>query len=243
MSIEAFIMAWNEADTIRLTIEHYQKFCGRITILDNYSDDGTEEIAKSLGCEIKKFGIKGLLSDVEYTKVKNHCWKQSKADWVIVCDADEILQDITTDASISGTIVKTFGWQVFSDRMPEHSWSELSKGFADANYSKSIMFKPSRIKEINYVHGCHVAKPDGDVFYSHEIKPLFHYRNVGGYERLIKRHDLYRQRMSDWNKRWGCGIHYTYDDERRKKEWLEQYEKSVQFSADFISGSGKEIQK
>src|SRR5690606_28042527 len=90
MKIHAYILTWNESDIIGLVIKHYQKFCDKITIMDNYSSDGTDKIAQSMGCEVRKFGTK-FFDDAENMKVKNECWKGSDADWVIVCDADEVL--------------------------------------------------------------------------------------------------------------------------------------------------------
>lgn len=242
MKIEAHIIAWNESETIHLTIKHYQRICSKVIIYDNYSTDNTRSICESMGCEVKLFGIEGVLSDVEYTKLKNNCWKGSDADWVIVCDADEIL-----DAPFhyldyrpfnwlgSPTILRTFGWNVFHEDVPSENWLDITKGFHDPNYSKLCIFNPKEIKEINYVHGCHVAKPTGNAQYSSDVLTLFHYRNVGGPERLVKRHELYRPRMSAHNIKWNMGDHYLHDDERRIKEWYEQYEKSVEFSPDFIS--------
>jgi glycosyltransferase involved in cell wall biosynthesis len=240
MRVEAFIMAYDESETIHLTIKHYQKFCDKITICDNFSSDNTREIALSMGCEVKLFGIKGSLDDREYTKLKNSCWKGSDADWVIVVDADEILWKgeqssyLTTyelfEASRKGeTIIRTYGWQIMSHEMPKEDWLEIKTGYHYENYSKLCCFNPKEIKEIGYVHGCHVAKPTGNVVLSHETLPLFHYRNVGGPDRLIKRHALYRARMSEWNTRWNAGGHYLIDDNKRRKEWLEQYDGSKEF--------------
>jgi glycosyltransferase involved in cell wall biosynthesis len=231
MRIEVYIFAWNEADTIAMTIRHYQMFFGdvTVTIFDNYSDDGTDKIASAMGCRVKKFGIPGVLDDREYTNLKNNCWKGSVVDLVIIVDADEILiQHRFWPSEVS--IYKTHGWQVISNEMPKHLWTEFFNGYHDPNYSKLVCFNPRRIKEINYVHGCHVAKPVGDIVYSNGSLPLFHYRNVGGPDRLIARHALYRSRMSEWNKRWNAGVHYTYDDERRRKEWEEALSKSGPYS-------------
>jgi glycosyltransferase involved in cell wall biosynthesis len=250
MKVEVFVIAWNEAETIALTIKHYQKFCDKITLYDNFSDDNTREIAMSMGCEVKLFGVKGSLDDREYTKLKNNCWKGSDADWVIVVDADEILDPgfrhsmTFTDGELSeskfitvleqekskgATIIKTYGWQVMSHEMPKEDWLEIKTGYHYENYSKLCCFNPKEIKEIGYVHGCHVAKPTGNVVFSTEILPLFHYRNVGGPDRLIKRHALYRARMSEWNTRWNAGGHYLIDDNKRRKEWETQYAGSAEF--------------
>lgn len=94
--IEAHIVAWNEAETIHLTIKHYKAFCSHIILWDNHSTDTTREIAKALGCTVKTFGKEGELSDRAYMELKNECWKKNhpgkdRRDYVIVVDADEIL--------------------------------------------------------------------------------------------------------------------------------------------------------
>lgn len=235
MQIEAYIIAWNEADTIAFTIKHYQSFCTRIILFDNYSTDQTSDIARSLGCEVMQFGQQGQLSDKAYLKVKNNAWKESKADWVIVVDSDEILwheniSKILHDARFYGhTIFKTYGWQVFSNDMPRESFFEIRTGFHDNNYSKSVIFNPNKMTSINYTYGCHTANPRGDIVYSNEVLTLYHYRNIGGIQRLADRHKQYRKRMSPLNIELGLGCHYLYDDNRRRKEWEEHLKNSVEY--------------
>lgn len=234
MKVHAHILAFNEAETIHLTIKHYRQFCDRITIFDNFSTDNTRGIAEGLGCEIRPFGIAGVLDDKEYLKVKNHCFKGSDADWVIVCDADEILdvtiQDLKTATFYDRTIFKTHGWNIFSNEMPKESWGEISTGIADANYSKLILFNPQKIKEINYVPGCHVAKPEGEVRYDDQELTLFHYKHVGGAKRIADRHALYNSRLSDWNKKFRCGFQYSEPREQTIKYFNECLAKSSPFS-------------
>lgn len=238
MKVTAYVMAWNEAETIALTIKHYQQFCDKVILLDNFSDDNTREIAEQMGAEVRLFGIKGVLDDREYTKIKNNVWKESDADWVIVVDADEIfylgLDFLEYVMKRGTTIIKPQGWQVVSREMPKENWLEITNGFAYDQYSKLCCFRPKEIQEINYIHGCHLAKPVGKVVGGviiEEMGVLFHYRNVGGPERLVKRHALYRERMSDWNKRWNAGGHYLYEDQQRRKEWEEQFNGSRPFAS------------
>lgn len=234
MLVDVHIIAWNEAETIRLTIKHYQKISGNITIHDNWSSDGTDRIALEMGCRVVKFGKPGELSDKEYRKIKNNVWKGSVADWVIVCDADEILD--VSEARLSAatttgkTIFKTYGWQVFSENMPTDSFSELTNGFHDTNYSKTVIFNPKEIVNINFDYGAHSSCPEGRIEYADNILTLFHYRNIGGADRLVQRHREYRRRLSPLNKELGLGIHYCYSDERRVREWQEQLKKSGTYS-------------
>ena len=234
--IETFLISWNESDTIHLTIKHYLKF-GKVTLFDNFSNDGTPEIADKLGAYVQSFGRKGVLDDKEYLKIKNNCWKESKADYVIVCDSDEILQIdnklIERELSKGVTIFKTWGWNIFSNKMPKKDWAEINTGFHDPNFSKQIIFSP-KLRGINYVYGCHVCNPEGDLKYSNTVLPLFHYRNVGGVDRLIQRHKSYRRRMSDLNKRLRLGYHYLTEEKKKRKEWHDCFQNSIEFSQDFI---------
>jgi len=232
MKVEAHIIAWNESETIHLTIKYYQHFCSRIIIYDNFSTDNTREIAEALGCEVKMFGISGVLDDREYTKLKNSCWKGSDADWVIIVDTDEVL-NISEVALLSAremgyTIIKPQGWQVVSQDVPREAWGEITTGFAYDQYSKLCCFNPKAIKEINYVHGCHVAKPKGEAKQI-EIGTLFHYRKIGGVQRMIDRYKLYCQRMSEWNIRWDAGEHYRREEKRLRAEWQQEYEQSGEY--------------
>lgn len=237
--VEAFVLAWNESETIRLTLSHYNSFCEKVTLFDNYSTDGTPDIARSMGADVKQFGTPGVLSDDDYLTVKNNCWKKSKADWVIVCDSDEILwagdhvgiTSILTIASTMGeTIFKTVGFDVVSNDMPKDRFLEIRTGYRNDNYSKSVCFDPKAISEINFKYGCHVSKPKGNVIYYPRPLVLMHYRNIGGPQRLVDRHALYRPRMSEKNKRFGLGCHYEYTDEQRIIEWYEKYDNSKELS-------------
>jgi len=238
MICEAFIVCWNEIETIHLTIQHYQKFCGQITLLDNFSNDGTREKAEEMGCKIQLFGISGQLDDNEYLKIKNSVYRNSKAKYVIVCDSDEILwhqniREILEEDT--GTIFNTIGWDVFSNDMPKNDFLEIQNGHFQPNYCKKIIFSPKI--QINFGYGCHVCSPVGDLRPSDKTLTLFHYRNIGGFKRLSDRHEIYRARMSANNKNRGLGCHYMFPEEQRKKEWYGKFEGSIEYSLYDNSGT------
>ena len=235
--IEAHIIAFNEAETIHLTIKYYQAFCSHIVIWDNHSTDNTREIAKHMGCTVKTFGVPGQLSDRAYMELKNECWKRTHPgndprEWVIVVDADEILTAYPAGPTkdMYATIYKTQGWNIFSYDMPKESWMEITNGHPEQNYSKTVIFDPKAITDINFRVGCHVSSPRGNVVWSQEVLHLYHYRNVGGPQRLVDRHKLYRPRMSDENLQRQWGFHYMVSDEERIREWEEKYARSKPFS-------------
>ena len=239
MTIHAYIQVWNREETIALTIKHYQKFCDKIFVYDNFSTDTTRDIAYSLGCEVVLFGQEGILDDQAYKSWKNNAWKGSNADWVIVVDDDEILYEdslkfiLATATRDRVTIFKPQGIAVHSDSMPVNSWLDIQTGFKDDNYSKLCVFNPSAI-DIGYEFGCHTHMkgfPKGKLNYGKERLYLLHYNFVGGVDRLIKRWGEYepRRQRSMVNMRWDLGHRYKKSESEIKKEWLESGEKSKSF--------------
>lgn len=245
MIIEAHLLCWNEIDIMPFVIRHYKQFCDRIVIHDNHSTDGSAELAASLGCEVIPFGNRWF-DDQENMNVKNNCWKGSKADWVIVADFDEVLwyQPFTITHPVQGemsfdikdfllnaarkkhTIIRTYGWQIMSEEMPQYDLLESTNGYHFENYSKSIIFNPKDIKEINYNPGAHKCNPTGNVVWSTEELFVLHYKHIGGLQRTIERYKLYNKRMSKANRQKGWGVHYNQSPAQLRKEWNERMAKS-----------------
>lgn len=223
MNIDCYFIGFNESETIPLTIRHYKSFCRNVFYYDNFSTDYTRDLAEENGAITRLFGIEGQLNDHEYIKLKNNVWKDSDADWVIVCDADEIL--IPEFDESGSTILRTKGYNMFSNDVPRESWTEINTGIEDDNYSKLICFKPT-LQEIGYVYGCHEAKPKGDVRFSNAVSPLYHYKHVGGAERIADRHALYASRLSAINKKWKLGHQYEEPREKTVKYFQEHLAKS-----------------
>lgn len=234
MKVEAYILAWNESDIIGLVIKHYQKFCDKIVILDNHSTDNTAAIAESMGCEVRKFGTK-FFDDYENLTIKNNCWKGSKADWVIVCDCDEVLfcmpaaeRNVLAKATEAGeTIFRTYGWQIMSDEMPKADLLEITNGYHFSNYSKNIIFNPKAFEAINYNPGAHRIDPIGNVVWADHRFYVLHYKHIGGVQRTIDRYKQYQPRMSRNNRRKGWGIHYDRTVPSLIEEWNERMAKST----------------
>lgn len=230
MRIEAFLLCWNELDIMPFVLKHYQKFCDKITILDNYSTDGSDKLAESMGCDVIKFGTM-FFDDGENMKAKNNCWKGSEADWVIVADFDEILFSNASNpiASIDDTlgmykdrgttIVKTSGWQIMSNEMPKHDLLEITNGYEFSNYAKSIIFNPKEINEVFYNPGAHLCEPAGNVSWSGIGLMVLHYKHIGGVQRTIDRYKILQKRLSKNNRKNGWGIHYNRTPASLREEW------------------------
>ncbi len=227
MKIKAFIITFNEADIIRLTIEHYKNICSEIYIFDNYSTDDTVAICKDLGCIVESFGTPGVLDDRSYLEVKNNCWKKHKdADYVIVCDADEILQ-INMEEYGNWDIHKCLGYNMYDEKIPTKSWQEVTRGYKDPMYDKMILFAPARMIQTNYGYGCHGARPVGGNLNIgiHKLN-LYHMRYIGGVDRLINRYQLYYKRMCQFNLENKLGYQYAKSENQLLHEWDEVINKS-----------------
>lgn len=224
MRIEAFLLCWNEKELMPFVIKHYQKFCDKITVMDNWSTDGSDKLAESLGCEVIKFGNK-YFDDQQNMSIKNNVWKGSDADWVVCADFDEVLFHDYKEMMFAleyftlATIIKTIGWQIMSEEMPKDDLLEITNGYEFSNYAKNVIFNPKEIKEINFNPGAHKCNPIGNVVWSDESLYVLHYKHIGGVERTIKRYKEYQKRMSKINRQKGWGSHYSRTPNSIREEW------------------------
>lgn len=216
MKITLFFIGWNDAFYLPFIHKHYSQFCQRIVYYDNYSTDGSQQLAENLGFEVRTFGIAGVLHDHEYLVVKDHCWKEErgKSDFVIVCDSDEFIVPINL---VKGANPVVTGMNMISEFLPEKDIFEVRHGVHSENYSKQAIFSPE-ITDINYVHGCHKNNIQSTLPIEGEAM-LYHFRQIGGIQRLLDRHAEYRPRMSKFNLQHGMGVHYLFDEESKRREW------------------------
>ena len=208
-SIEVFAICYNEELLLPYFIDHYKKLGANIRIYNNKSTDQSKSIIAYSGCNYIAYDSNNQIRDDLYLQIKNNCWKDSKAEWVIVCDIDELIE-INFDIS-RYNIINTKGFDMIG--LPP---SRL--GVHNQMYSKHIMFRPNCFKEINYKPGCHSLNPIPNVAISGsiEIANLLHYKYIDE-DYVYNRHLMYQERLSDINKQLGWGIEYQ-NVERKKIE-------------------------
>lgn len=233
MNIDLHILCYNESDVIRLVLRHYKKFCRHLFVYDNHSTDNSRQIAEEEGAIVHLFGTK-FFDDQVNMDTKNSCWKGSDADFVIVCDMDEVLfcdpKDIELHSTLHGTqshVFKPQGWQIMSDLMPVNDLLEITNGYRFDNYSKCILFDPW-LKAMNFnlgAHKCSPVSPNGiEVEVSEFTSSMYvlHYKHIGGLQRTIDRYKEYKPRMSPFNRKHGHGKHYNRSVASLKQEWEER---------------------
>lgn len=162
--------------------DHYRNiFPGcHFHIYDNHSTDDTRKVFDGVDCDVYDYpeDPKKIFREEDKAQFYNTVWKDSKADWVVVCDIDEILQ-ITPDELKEWDVIKFKGYQMISmDNTYDYNPAVLTHGFPMPLYNKMNMFRPS-IEEIGYTLGSHEAnpKPDNLKISEGEFK-LLHYNEA-----------------------------------------------------------------
>lgn len=232
MVVHLYTLCWNEATLLPYFLGHYDRFVDRIVIFDNGStDDSVQLIERHPKVQGFSFDTAGRFRDDVHLQIKNWAWKTSRgvADFVIVCDMDEFLYhpDITgTLASMCRegyTIARPAGFEMISDSLPRPGrmiHEEIRDGVYSEKYSKCILFDPNAIDEMGYLPGCHDCRPSGSVrLYDSDALKLLHYKRLG-LDYVLGRVRMYRERLSDFNRRAGLGYEYDFPDEAHREEFF-----------------------
>lgn len=214
--IHVYTIAYNEEIMLPQFINYYRdRFPNcNITVYDNESTDNTVSIAEENNCEVISWTSNNTIRDDLYLQIKNNCWKDSQSEWVIVVDCDEFI-DITSDFLdlLPCNIIKTEGWDMIGDSL---NINDINEGIRSPGYDKAVMFKPREIKEINYEPGCHNEKPEsyGDItVHYNSIKIKLHHYKWLKLDYVIQRYQEFNKRLSDINKKYQWGIHYSFSPE------------------------------
>lgn len=212
IKIEVFAICYNEEKMLPYFLRYYSQF-GDITVYDNMSTDNSIEIMKSHRVNVIPYDTNNQIRDDVYIDIKNNCYKKSDSDWVIVCDIDEFVyhKDLLSIIEKSkSTIIRPTGYEMFSESFPTTDkmiFEEIKTGILYPNSSKMCLFKPQEI-EINFLPGCHNAKPRGNVVIDENTNiKLLHYKHLSR-DYVIKRYKIYEKRLSNINKQRNWGKHY-----------------------------------
>ena len=235
--IHYYSLCWNEEKILPFVLDYYSEFCEKMIIMDNESDDSSHSIIKSYSnAEVRTYSSNGEIRDDIYLQIKNNVWKESKgkADWVIVCDTDEILfhpsiMKKLDELKANGvSIIKPFGFDMFSESFPVKSLLEIKSGVEDNRHlRKCIIFNPNMIEEINYKAGCHKCYPQGQIkYYAKADFKLLHYKSLS-LEYLINRYEMFKKRLSKFNLENKLGKHYLTEKENIKAKYLNNLMRSV----------------
>jgi hypothetical protein len=226
VQVEVHAVAWNERYLLPHWVRHYREFCSKLVIHDNGSNDGTPELAKQLGCEVRTYDTAGEQDNLAMQMLKSNCWKGTPADWVIVCDMDEFLTGWERLEALDPdrfTVLQVTGWNIVTESPPKDFAIPL-RGMRAHHMDKPLCFSP-RVGEINYAVGCHTCSPaNGQV--CPNILGMYHLCFLGE-QYTVNRWKRYVPRMSARDKAQGWGAHYLDPEDQIRAMWRHSMESAV----------------
>jgi hypothetical protein len=249
--ISVYCLCWNEEKILPHFLNHYAKFSHKITIFDNESTDNSLNIINWFDkCKINvvTYNSNNTLNDFLYLDIKNNCWKNDPSEYVIVCDLDEFLytKDIFDYLSQNSEydIFTPTGYDMVSTIFPVYNipiTQQIIKGFFNIDFCKSILFKPNRLLNINYLPGSHTSNPVGNnitIKNGDDNLKLLHYKRLS-LDYMVNRIESLRNRMSDINFRTGSGLHYNQSNDTIKNDFNDALSNSTQIlTNNIISDTG-----
>ena len=210
MNVEIYALCHQEAKIIPYFMRHYNQY-GKVFLFEGHSTDGSRELAESLGATVINLDTDNEVRDDIMIDCKNNCWKDSKADWVIVCDMDEFIWHhnfIAYLSTVKETIVSPRTFEMFSNKFPTTQgqiYEEVQYGFETR--PKFFLFQPAKLKEMSYGAGCHDALPQGEVYINYKTEIFcLHMRHLS-IDHVVNRNSYLNSRMSEINKKMHWGWH------------------------------------
>jgi hypothetical protein len=222
VAVDVFTLGYNEEKMLPHFIKHYKQFCRNITFYNNCSTDSSVDICNVNGVKVINTNINEL-NDIKNIEIKNYCYHESDADFVIVVDTDEfvyhpdILNLLELYKKQNITLPKVRGYTMASnDGYPKEGLltEKIKTGKADLNYAKRCILNPKL--KVFWGAGQHkTSKIIGKLKESdQEDICILHYKFICREEIQMKKKS-YSERMSYMNKTLLLGSHYNnynYDD-------------------------------
>jgi glycosyltransferase involved in cell wall biosynthesis len=220
IKVSIFIACYNEEIILPHTIAHYKKYIpsAEFIIFNNYSTDGTADLAESFGCRVVYWNTNNEIDEFKLVELKNNCWKHIQEGWVVVCDADEWLcvdeKAIKEEDKKGSTILSTYGVDIIAESkssiLNDLNLHIQSKAIKNDHFNKNICFKPSQIKDINYEVGAHGCSPFGNVIYGSTY--LLKHMNWMGLRYKLSKNKI-RYERSERMRNLGLDIHYKKNEQ------------------------------
>lgn len=219
--LEVFVTTWNEEKIIEDFINWYRQRVPDclITVWDNESDDKTVEICKAMNCTTNTFSTRNQMDEKTLISIRNTAWKNSKAEYVCIVDADEwvdldrcMLQDnlnLPEDNDEKWNICKCSGYEMFGEQGDK--MDDLLYGVTSAGYCKPILFKKDEIANVSFAAGSHGANPvpqEGKQIKWKKGFPKLYHTKHRSFEYVIERHGLLAARRSQDSRAKGWNFHY-----------------------------------
>ena len=187
LPISCFIIAQDEADRITNTVKSVIDIVDEVIVIDSGSTDGTQDLARQLGCKVFFNKWKG------YGPQKRFGEDCAKNEWLLNLDADEYLSD-----QIKSEIL-----QIFDDNNNHYNFFSMKVTPIYPNWKRPRIFSASHecVRLYNKRFGRFSNSPVHDSVETNNSK-VFYFKNhiyhnsVRSFTHLIEKEESYIQLQS-----------------------------------------------
>ena len=229
MKIDCYTICWNEEEFLPYFLRHYRTFCRSITVFDNQSTDRSRNLCRDAGASVVEWDTGNQQDNNLMCDIKNTCWKSSDADYVVVCDVDEIVCGLDRLLPSPNAVLRCRGWQMVGQGEPP----ELTRlALPDELYSKCAVFDP-HVQALKYSCGCHDCTPAGHKGTIDSRLDLLHY-SMRSEDNMVSRWKRYAARASAADRAAGWGAQYYLPEAEQRARYREARENAVQLPSTII---------
>lgn len=212
--ISVYIIAFNEAEKVRATIESAQ-WADEVILVDSWSTDNTAEIAQALGAKVIQVDFKG------FGDLRNKALEACSHEWIFSLDADERctpevaaeIRDITANADCLDAYW-TPRRNFFMGRWIKHSgWYP--------NYRQPQLFRKSSLHyDLKPVHEGYVLNSDKPIGHMENAIWQFPFKNMAEVMHKANRYSslgaekIKHKKITMWSAlvhaKWAFWKHYVF---------------------------------
>ncbi len=183
MKISVVINTLNEEKNLPKALSSVKKIADEIIVVDMYSDDATQEIAKKFGAKVYEHKRMGYVEPA-----RNYALSKATGDWILVLDADEELTPRLAEKLIEVTAKGKIDYLAIPrQNIIFGKWMKHSRFWPDYNIR---FFKNGHVAWNSTIHSVPFTTGQGTDLPAEESFALKHY-HYDSIEQFVERMNRY----------------------------------------------------